>query len=188
MLCVQIRWPDDSLHGLLHLLNHRKSLEWSKEEFRSIRTLIYPHAFLVFLGCNKHSHREKEREILITQPSLFSLLLLQAHSSLSNSFWREREREMASKYTELLDMGARIVARFHSHCPQTARMYYKPPHTPTDGTVDDNLDSKAVDSSVFSSTSFANYYDSFNGGMKGAVGFDTTQVLLYSTLWRSIFM
>ncbi|KAF3324411.1 hypothetical protein FCM35_KLT11878 [Carex littledalei] len=33
------------------------------------------------------------------------------------------------KYAELLDMGVRIAARFHSHCPQTARMYYKPPST-----------------------------------------------------------
>ncbi|KAF6162621.1 hypothetical protein GIB67_003167 [Kingdonia uniflora] len=32
-----------------------------------------------------------------------------------------------SKYVEMLDTGVRIVARFHSHCPQTARMYYKPP-------------------------------------------------------------
>ncbi|KAM3314950.1 hypothetical protein ACQJBY_033609 [Aegilops geniculata] len=31
------------------------------------------------------------------------------------------------KYVELLDMGVRITARFHSHCPQTARMYYHPP-------------------------------------------------------------
>lgn len=31
------------------------------------------------------------------------------------------------KYLELLDTGVRIVARFHSHCPQTARMYYHPP-------------------------------------------------------------
>ncbi|KAK4372145.1 hypothetical protein RND71_007529 [Anisodus tanguticus] len=32
-----------------------------------------------------------------------------------------------SKYVELLDSGARIVARFNSHCPQTSRMYYHPP-------------------------------------------------------------
>ncbi|RLN40066.1 uncharacterized protein C2845_PM01G29130 [Panicum miliaceum] len=32
-----------------------------------------------------------------------------------------------SRYVEMLDMGVRIAARFHSHCPQTARMYYKPP-------------------------------------------------------------
>jgi hypothetical protein len=35
------------------------------------------------------------------------------------------------RYAELLDMGVRIAARFHSHCPQTARMYYKPPTTTT---------------------------------------------------------
>ncbi|TXG70416.1 hypothetical protein EZV62_005351 [Acer yangbiense] len=32
-----------------------------------------------------------------------------------------------SKYIELLDAGVRIAARFHSHCPQTARLYYHPP-------------------------------------------------------------
>lgn len=31
------------------------------------------------------------------------------------------------KYTEMLDAGVRIAARFHSHCPQTARLYYHPP-------------------------------------------------------------
>ncbi|OEL31170.1 hypothetical protein BAE44_0007814 [Dichanthelium oligosanthes] len=34
-----------------------------------------------------------------------------------------------SRYVEVLDMGVRIAARFHSHCPQTARMYYKPPQS-----------------------------------------------------------
>ncbi|KAF3786317.1 hypothetical protein EJ110_NYTH25665 [Nymphaea thermarum] len=33
------------------------------------------------------------------------------------------------RYVEMLDLGVRIAARFHSHCPQTARMYYKPPPT-----------------------------------------------------------
>ncbi|CAN0917321.1 hypothetical protein LINGRAHAP2_LOCUS30224 [Linum grandiflorum] len=28
---------------------------------------------------------------------------------------------------EILDVAARIVVRFHSHCPQTAQMYYHPP-------------------------------------------------------------
>lgn len=32
-----------------------------------------------------------------------------------------------SKFVELLDVGVRIAARFHSHCPQTGRMYYHPP-------------------------------------------------------------
>ncbi|XXG79456.1 hypothetical protein AAC387_Pa09g0514 [Persea americana] len=31
------------------------------------------------------------------------------------------------KFIEMLDAGVRIVARFHSHCPQTACLYYKPP-------------------------------------------------------------
>ncbi|KAI3750272.1 hypothetical protein L2E82_20906 [Cichorium intybus] len=31
------------------------------------------------------------------------------------------------KYVEILDLGVRVAARFHSHCPQTARLYYHPP-------------------------------------------------------------
>ncbi|KAM1432207.1 hypothetical protein FF1_014343 [Malus domestica] len=34
---------------------------------------------------------------------------------------------MAAKWVELLDTGVRIAARFHSHCPQTGRLYYHPP-------------------------------------------------------------
>ncbi|CAN6444835.1 unnamed protein product [Victoria cruziana] len=41
------------------------------------------------------------------------------------------------KYVEMLDMGVRIAARFHSHCPQTARMYYKPPPTEHHGPAGD---------------------------------------------------
>ncbi|KAL5556249.1 hypothetical protein UlMin_038485 [Ulmus minor] len=36
------------------------------------------------------------------------------------------------KFVELLDVGARIVARFHSNCPQTGRKYYHPPSAPED--------------------------------------------------------
>uniref|UniRef100_A0A2N9FPH9 Uncharacterized protein n=1 Tax=Fagus sylvatica TaxID=28930 RepID=A0A2N9FPH9_FAGSY len=36
------------------------------------------------------------------------------------------------KFVELLDMGVRIAARFHSHCPHTARMYYHPPSSDED--------------------------------------------------------
>ncbi|KAK8608397.1 hypothetical protein V6N13_023821 [Hibiscus sabdariffa] len=47
------------------------------------------------------------------------------------------------KYAELLDAVVRIAARFHSHCPQTARLYYHPPppnsqgcdHTSTGGSA-----------------------------------------------------
>ncbi|KAK3417065.1 hypothetical protein EUGRSUZ_H02820 [Eucalyptus grandis] len=31
------------------------------------------------------------------------------------------------KYVELLDLRVRMAARFRSHCPQTARLYYHPP-------------------------------------------------------------
>ncbi|XP_020590129.1 uncharacterized protein LOC110031323 [Phalaenopsis equestris] len=41
-----------------------------------------------------------------------------------------------AKYVELFDMGARIAARFHSHCPHTARLYYHPP-TPASPTAED---------------------------------------------------
>ena len=37
------------------------------------------------------------------------------------------ENTEMGKYVALLDAGVRIMARFQSHCPQTARMYYKPP-------------------------------------------------------------
>ncbi|GJN23005.1 hypothetical protein PR202_gb10619 [Eleusine coracana subsp. coracana] len=56
---------------------------------------------------------------------------------------------VGSKYArvcgELLDMGARIAARSYSHCPQTARMYYKPPST-TDATGDERSSAAAASS------------------------------------------
>ena len=60
-------------------------------------------------------------------PSLFS-------ESTRSIFASERGPEM-SRYVEMLDLGVRIAARFHSHCPQTARMYYKPPSATDDATV-----------------------------------------------------
>ncbi|XP_074585525.1 uncharacterized protein LOC141841276 [Curcuma longa] len=39
-----------------------------------------------------------------------------------------------AKYMEMLDLGVRVAARFHSHCPQTARLYYKPPPSADAGT------------------------------------------------------
>ncbi|KAL3726740.1 hypothetical protein ACJRO7_031609 [Eucalyptus globulus] len=41
------------------------------------------------------------------------------------------------KYVELLDLGVRMAARFHSHCPYTARLYYHPPSNHDDDD-DDN--------------------------------------------------
>ena len=47
---------------------------------------------------------------------------------------RRKSAPIGSRYgrvcEELLDMGARIAVRSYSHCPQTGRMYYKPPSTP----------------------------------------------------------
>jgi len=34
------------------------------------------------------------------------------------------------KLVEIIDQGVRIVARFHSNCPQTGRKYYHPPALP----------------------------------------------------------
>ncbi|CAA2967623.1 Hypothetical predicted protein [Olea europaea subsp. europaea] len=49
-------------------------------------------------------------------------------SSLSpRNLQRETEGKNMGKYTEILDAGVRLVCRFHSHCPQTGRMYYHPP-------------------------------------------------------------
>uniref|UniRef100_A0A7N0U9N1 Uncharacterized protein n=1 Tax=Kalanchoe fedtschenkoi TaxID=63787 RepID=A0A7N0U9N1_KALFE len=36
---------------------------------------------------------------------------------------------MPGRYVEMLDAGVRAVARFHSHCPQTASAYYHPPRS-----------------------------------------------------------
>ncbi|GAB2216222.1 hypothetical protein Drorol1_Dr00023992 [Drosera rotundifolia] len=46
-----------------------------------------------------------------------------------NQAKNQRTHQRMGKYTELLDMGVRIAARFHSHCPQTSRLYYHPPTT-----------------------------------------------------------
>ncbi|CAI9301345.1 unnamed protein product [Lactuca saligna] len=42
------------------------------------------------------------------------------------------------KYVEMLDLGVRMVARFHSHCPQTARLYYHPPSNSADSSCRSN--------------------------------------------------
>ncbi|GLJ13789.1 hypothetical protein SUGI_0220130 [Cryptomeria japonica] len=47
-----------------------------------------------------------------------------------------------SKYVEMLDLGVRIAARFHSHCPQTARLYYHPPN-PNHNNYNDNSSAKS---------------------------------------------
>lgn len=69
------------------------------------------------------------------------------------------------KYLELLDTGVRIVARFHSHCPQTARMYYHPPSKLEEGAVHHHLRQQddgriaSLDSSNLASFAFKAFND-----------------------------
>uniref|UniRef100_A0A0E0LHZ4 Uncharacterized protein n=1 Tax=Oryza punctata TaxID=4537 RepID=A0A0E0LHZ4_ORYPU len=76
------------------------------------------------------------------------------------------------KYVELLDMGVRIAARFHSHCPQTARMYYHPPPS----------------SSPSSSSAGAGAGADGGGGCAGAAkrmpraAADTAEIILYAVV------
>ena len=101
-----------------------------------------------------------------------------------------------SRYVEMLDMDVRIAARFHSHCPQTARMYYKPPQTQTQSTATSSS-SSAYDAK---STSFALDAPSalrrpfalaaaaeFRAGDRSGhqlhgFGFDTAQVVVYEVV------
>ncbi|KAI3860411.1 hypothetical protein MKW98_011605 [Papaver atlanticum] len=77
------------------------------------------------------------------------------------------------KYIEMLDFGVRIAARFHSHCPHTARMYYHPPNH-----ADLQLHQREVLNESPSSINSSN-----NGicGLKafGVGGVDTTEFILH---------
>ncbi|CAN6292402.1 unnamed protein product [Urochloa humidicola] len=98
-----------------------------------------------------------------------------------------------SRYVEMLDMGVRVAARFHSHCPQTARMYYKPPQTQpattsSPSSADD--DAKAKNSSGLHAVPvlrpFAAAAD-FGAGDGDRLGvrfheFDTAQVVVYEVI------
>ncbi|KAK8614401.1 hypothetical protein V6N13_122759 [Hibiscus sabdariffa] len=72
------------------------------------------------------------------------------------------------KYTEILDAGVRIVARFHSHCPQTARLYYHPP-----------ANSYHRRSGVGNITREVSAYMGFYGP-KAAVGADVKEIIIFS--------
>ncbi|MCL7040141.1 hypothetical protein MKW94_021316 [Papaver nudicaule] len=71
----------------------------------------------------------------------------------------------------MLDMGVRIAARFHSHCPHTARMYYHPPN---------HVDHKEAMAAVAGGAS-----NNSGGGGCGAFGngVDTTEfIILHSVV------
>ncbi|XP_047088549.1 uncharacterized protein LOC124700468 [Lolium rigidum] len=94
---------------------------------------------------------------------------------------------MAARYVEMLDMGVRIAARFHSHCPQTARMYYKPPQS-TSSAAGASTDRKAAgfDHEAAAAAAFrpfaATSSAGFGAGVQPGFCFDTAQVLIYEVV------
>lgn len=93
---------------------------------------------------------------------------------LSHSCTDLKEKTEMGKYTEILDLGVRIVARFHSHCPQTARMYYHPPG-------DHHHDHHFYGGDSGSNSSGGDISGLVGiFGSKALVGFDTTDLNIYS--------
>ncbi|XWS59121.1 hypothetical protein CRYUN_Cryun08bG0094900 [Craigia yunnanensis] len=86
------------------------------------------------------------------------------------------------KYMELLDAGVRIAARFHSHCPQTARLYYHPPpnheahhhHDPSLGSGSGSTSQRQVQD--------PNPIPMPSCGAKAAKGLDFTDLIFYSVV------
>ncbi|XP_047088548.1 uncharacterized protein LOC124700467 [Lolium rigidum] len=96
---------------------------------------------------------------------------------------------MAARYVEMLDMGVRIAARFHSHCLQTARMYYMPPQsTSSSSSSAASTDRKAAgfDHEVAAAAAFrpfaATSQAGLSAGMQSVFGFDTAQVVIYEVV------
>ncbi|EOX96644.1 hypothetical protein QUC31_005664 [Theobroma cacao] len=82
------------------------------------------------------------------------------------------------KYVEMLDAGVRIVARFHSHCPQTARLYYHPPANSDD---DHHHHRGGATSNVDSITGEVSARVGFYGPkVAAAVGADVKELIIFS--------
>ncbi|XVF79651.1 hypothetical protein PTKIN_Ptkin15bG0006000 [Pterospermum kingtungense] len=80
------------------------------------------------------------------------------------------------KYVEMLDAGVRIVARFHSHCPQTARLYYHPPANSDDDHHHYHGGATGVDGNITRNVSeYVGFY-----GSKAAVGADLKELIIFS--------
>ncbi|CAK9173614.1 unnamed protein product [Ilex paraguariensis] len=78
------------------------------------------------------------------------------------------------KYMEMLDAGVRFVTRFHSHCPQTAHMYYHPPANHDDNHHDH------PHGGVSRSDAAGDLSDKVGGfGSKPGIGVDTRDLILY---------
>ncbi|CAD6214420.1 unnamed protein product [Miscanthus lutarioriparius] len=97
-----------------------------------------------------------------------------------------------SRYVEMLDMGVRIAARFHSHCPQTARLYYKPPQTQSAGTSSSSSSAGAADDAAKARTFGLDAAAVLRPFASAAAGefrpgfqrheFDTAQVVVYEVV------
>lgn len=87
------------------------------------------------------------------------------------------------KYIEILDLGVRIAARFHSHCPQTARMYYHPPPQ-SHGDLHHQNETLSSSSSADLSSLMGESNSSSNEGCGtkafGVGGVDTTEFILHA--------
>ncbi|KAI3951946.1 hypothetical protein MKW92_025045 [Papaver armeniacum] len=89
------------------------------------------------------------------------------------------------KYVEMLDLGVRIAARFHSHCPHTARMYYHPPNHHVDLQQHQKEAIAEASSSIMAGAGGATTSNSSTGcGVKAfAGGVDTTEfIILHSVV------
>ncbi|KAL6565644.1 hypothetical protein OROHE_004699 [Orobanche hederae] len=82
------------------------------------------------------------------------------------------------KYLELLDAGVRIVCRFHSHCPQTARLYYHPPAGHEDAVHHHEQQQDGGGCGGRTTREAAAAAGAF--GSKGAARIDTTDFILYT--------
>ncbi|XAR68525.1 hypothetical protein NMG60_11003673 [Bertholletia excelsa] len=81
------------------------------------------------------------------------------------------------KYAEILDLGVRIAARFHSHCPHTARLYYHPPSNSGDHHHHTQSGENEFQARVQDSTRMASIGVR---GLKAIMGFDATDFIIYS--------
>ncbi|KAG0547716.1 hypothetical protein BDA96_01G104700 [Sorghum bicolor] len=92
-----------------------------------------------------------------------------------------------SRYVEMLDMGVRIAARFHSHCPQTARMYYKPPQTQSSSSSSADDVAKARCFGLDAAAVLLPFTSAGAGEFRPGPGFqlhefDTAQVVVYEVV------
>nr|DAD29687.1 TPA_asm: hypothetical protein HUJ06_031155 [Nelumbo nucifera] len=85
------------------------------------------------------------------------------------------------KYVEILD-AFRIAARIHSHCPQTARMYYHPPSNCDDGDSHHHLPGHPHNGTAGGSSAVSDVSAWMGSCSSMAITFDTTYLILYSVV------